>query len=288
MSITTGVRVSEGLVTLEEAPTRLAEALDRIWVRWAETAGAVALTVPPLLPVADLAGLDVYQNFPQLALVSSALDVTAAGVEKIGTEAAAGAFGPASLRAAGLALPSSACYGVYLHHRGGQVPAAGKLVTLLGQCFRDEDHFDALRRLKAFRMREVVALGTAEQVTAHLDRSARFLDALADATGLPLERRAAADPFYDQGGDRAAFQQIVPVKHEYVYQDMAIASVNVHHTFFGERCAISLPDGGPASTSCVGFGVERWLHALATHFDGDWERALTTVEKAGEALAEHS
>ncbi|MEU4654836.1 hypothetical protein AB0G32_12935 [Streptomyces sp. NPDC023723] len=284
MSIKTGVRVSEGLVALEEAPTRLAEALDRVCVRWAEAAGAVALTVPPLLPVADLARLDVYQNFPQLALVSAALDVTEAGPGTIGQEAAAGAFAPGSLRAAGLALPSSACYGVYLHHRGGQVPAGGKLVTLLGQCFRNEDHFDALRRLKAFRMREVVALGTPDQVTAHLDHSARFLEALSGALGLPLERRAASDPFYDRTGDRAAFQQIVPVKHEYVYQDMAIASVNIHHTFFGERCAISLPDGGPVSTGCVGFGVERWLHALGTCFDGDWDRARAAVEKAGQSL----
>ncbi|MEU0336063.1 hypothetical protein [Streptomyces sp. NPDC006193] len=285
MSITTGVRVSEGLAALEEAPTRLAETLDRVCARWAEASGAVALTVPPLLPVADLAGLDVYRNFPQLALVASRLDVTTAGAEKIGEEADSGGFGPGSLHAAGLALPSSACYGVYLHHRSGRVPADGKLVTLLGQCFRNEDRFDGLRRLKAFRMREVVALGTPEQVTAHLDRSARFLDALAGRIGLPLERRAASDPFYDQAGERAVFQQIVPVKHEYVYQDMAIASVNVHHTFFGERCSISLPGGGPVSTGCVGFGIERWLHALSDHFGGDWDRARAAVEKAGEASA---
>jgi seryl-tRNA synthetase len=284
MSITTGVRVSEGLVALEEAPTRLAEELDRVCVRWAETVGAVALTVPPLLPVADLAGLDVYQNFPQLALVSSALDITAAGTGRIEEEAAAGTFGPGSLREAGLALPSSACYGVYLHHRGGQVPSDGKLVTLLGQCFRNEDHFDGLRRLKAFRMREVVALGTPDQVSAHLERSAHFLDALAEAIGLPLERRAARDPFYDRTGDRAAFQEIVPVKHEYVHQELAVASVNTHHTFFGERCGIHLPDGGPVSTGCVGFGIERWLHSLALHFAGDWERARAAVEKAGETL----
>ncbi|MEU1605659.1 hypothetical protein [Micromonospora matsumotoense] len=77
----------------------------------------------------------------------------------------------------------------------------------------------------------------------------------------------------------------MPVKHEYVYQGLAIASVNTHHKFFGERCSISLTGGGPASTSCVGFGVERWLHALADHFDGDWDQAQGAVEKAGESLA---
>ena len=103
-------------------------------------------------------------------------------------------------------------------------------------------------------------------------------------SGLPLERRAASDPFYDQSAERAAFQQIVPVKHEYVYQGMAIASVNTHHTFFGERCSITRPGGGPVSTSCVGFGIERWLHALADHF-GDWDQAQAAVEKAEKSLA---
>ncbi|MFJ8310465.1 MULTISPECIES: hypothetical protein [unclassified Streptomyces] len=284
MSIKTGVRASEGLASLDAEPTRLAETLDHICARWAGNTGAAAVTVPPLLPVADLAGLDVYQNFPQLALVSTALDVPAAGADRIGQAAASGYFGPDALRPAGLALPSSACYGVYLHYRNREVPEQGELVTLLGQCFRNEDHFDGLRRLKAFRMREVVALGTPEQVAAHLERSGRFVGALADEIGLPLERRAASDPFYDQSGDRATFQQVVPVKHEYIYQGMAIASVNTHFTFFGERCSIALPDGAAASTSCVGFGVERWLHALADHFDGDWDLAQNALERAEKAL----
>ncbi|SDC07563.1 class-II aminoacyl-tRNA synthetase family protein [Actinokineospora iranica] len=280
MRITTGVQVSAGLATLEQEPTRLAEALDRVCARWAANAGATALTLSPLLPVADLATLDVYRNFPQLALVASALDVPAAGAARIEQDAAAGGFRPDSLRAAGLALPSSACYGVYLHYRGRQVSQHGELVTVLGQCFREEDHFDGLRRLKAFRMREVVALGTPEQAAAHLDRSAVFLDLLADAIGLPLRRRVATDPFYDQSGDRATFQQVIPVKHEYTYKDMAVASVNAHFGFFGDRCSITLPDGDAVATSCVGFGVERWLHALADHFDSDWARARDAVEKA--------
>jgi hypothetical protein len=63
------------------------------------------------------------------------------------------------------------------------------------------------------------------------------------------------------------------------------ASVNTHHTFFGEGCCLSLPSGGPGATSCVGFGIERWLHALAVHFDGDWDRTQGAVEKAEESPA---
>ncbi|MFD7923931.1 hypothetical protein ACFV3R_32595 [Streptomyces sp. NPDC059740] len=166
MSVMTGVHVSAGLAALEEEATTLAESLDALCTRWARGTGAAALTVPALLPVADLAALEVYENFPQLALVASALETTA-GAEQLGPEAAAGSFGPGALQPAALALPSSACYGVYLHHRGREVTGDGRLVTVLGQCYRNEDHFDGLRRLKAFRMREVVALGTPPYVSAH-------------------------------------------------------------------------------------------------------------------------
>ncbi|MFD7659146.1 hypothetical protein ACFV4N_34645 [Actinosynnema sp. NPDC059797] len=278
MTITHGVRASDGLAALDGPPTLLAEALDRVWTHWAATLGATPFTGPPLLPVADLAALDVYRNFPHLALVAGALDVTAGSARELERQAEAGAFDPVSLRSAVLALPSSACYAVYLDHRGRAVPEGGELVTVLGQCYREEDHFDGLRRLRAFRMREVVALGTPEQVDAHLARSSEFVERLADALRLPLERHGATDPFFDPAGERTTFQKIVPVKHEYTYRGTAVASVNTHFTFFGERCEVPLADGGPAATGCVGFGVERWLHALADHFGGSWEAATRAVE----------
>ncbi|WP_309055986.1 hypothetical protein [Streptomyces sp.] len=285
MTVKPAVRTSGGLAALEDGPTRLAGTLEEVLTRWARDLGATALTLPPLLPVADLAALDVYRNFPQLALVSSTLDIAGHGSEGIERQADAGRFGPAVLAAADLALPSSACYGVYLHFRNRRTAPDGDLVSVMGQCFRNEDHYDGLRRLKAFRMREVVALGTPDQVADHLDRAARFLETLAEALGLPLERRAASDPFYDRSGSRAAFQRVVPVKHEYVYQGTAVASVNSHFVFFGERCAITTADGAVASTSCVGFGLERWLHALSDHFGGDWDKARQAVAEAGATLA---
>ncbi|WP_165818518.1 hypothetical protein [Frankia canadensis] len=66
---------------------------------------------------------------------------------------------------------------------------------------------------------------------------------------------------------------------------MAIAFTNLHRTFFGERAEIAL-DGEPAHTSCVAFGLERWLHVLGGRFAGDWDAAhaaVTSFDSPGSA-----
>lgn len=54
----------------------------------------------------------------------------------------------------------------------------------------------------------------------------------------------------------------------------------MHRNFFGDRLGITLAGTGePVSTSCVAFGLERWLSVLTRRF-GDWERASAAVERA--------
>jgi hypothetical protein len=42
---------------------------------------------------------------------------------------------------------------------------------------------------------------------------------------------------------------------------LAIASVNRHGTFFGERFHISDESGAPVHTACIAFGLDRWAAA---------------------------
>ena len=62
-------------------------------------------------------------------------------------------------------------------------------------------------------------------------------------------------------------------------RDIAVASFNNHHEFFGRRFDIALAAGGPAHTGCVAFGLERWVLALLAQHPG---RVLThrTILKA--------
>ena len=54
----------------------------------------------------------------------------------------------------------------------------------------------------------------------------------------------------------------------------AVASFNLHETFFGRRFGITAADGGPAWSGCVAFGLERWLLAVVAQGQLDHVEAL--------------
>ncbi len=271
----TAAAAPTGVAALSAEATSLLHRLDRIFESWGLQAGAMPMIMPPLLPVARLAELDYYRNFPHQAMVTAPLRLTGADGAY---EPAEGGFDPEALEPAELALPPAACYGVYLHLSGQELDAP-QCITVLGRCFRREERYEGLRRLLGFHMREIVAIGSREYAEEHLRRFTARIEDFAGRLDLPLRKEAATDPFYDRGGSRALLQQLSPVKHEFLYEDLAIASVNVHRNFFGERCAITLAETGqPAFTSCVAFGLERWLSALTSRFGG-WAEASAAVEQ---------
>ncbi|MYS11069.1 hypothetical protein GTW71_32615 [Streptomyces sp. SID6041] len=272
---------TRGLPSLGPEGTRLLRLLDDTFESWGVTAGARPMTMPPLLPAADLAKLDYYDNFPHQAVLAAPLDLEGRHATPFDHEH--GHWPAAALEPAGLGLPSASCYAVYLDHRGTRV-ADDTLVTICSWCFRKETHYEGMRRQLGFRMREIVALGTPDHAEAHLADFTTRIRAFAEALDLPLRREAACDPFFDKGGSKALLQRLTPVKHEFLYEDLAIASVNTHRNFFGDRCAITLEStGGPAFTSCVAFGLERWLSAL-TRRHGGWEAATEAVLDANARL----
>lgn len=129
-------------------------------------------------------------------------------------------------------------------------------------------------------MREVLYLGTKDGAGEHLERGEEFVRELAARLGLDLTRAAADDPFYDTGGSRARLMALDPVKHEFSAPDgTAIASVNRHRNFFGERLDIRAGAQGPAYSACVAFGVERWVHAMVLAH-GTPEHALVRLRGA--------
>jgi seryl-tRNA synthetase len=255
------------------------------------------MTYPPLVPVADLAGLDYFDNFPHLVSLAAPLvparpptdpmtgvpaDGAAEGAVSVPVDVAAdGTIPPAALAPAALALPSATCYSVYLDLRGrvlGQEPVR---VTTVTTCFRREAKYEGLRRMFGFRMREIVCVGTRDAVLGHLAEFKTRILRFTERIGLPVTVEAATDPFFDPNGARTLMQKLFPVKEEFLFGgDLAIASVNFHRNFFGEKCRIGLPDGSPAFTGCVAFGIERWLAALGEHFGGDAAVVDTSLRTA--------
>jgi seryl-tRNA synthetase len=189
-----------------------------------------------------------------------------------------GEAGADDLTPAGWVLPSAACYNIYLHLAGTDLDTA-RYITTVATCFRNEERYDGLRRLHGFSMREIVGIGTRDEVQDHLRAFKGRVTAFGEQLGLGLTVAAGSDPFYQPQGGRAVLQQLFPQKEELLYDGtLAIASFNFHRNFFGERCCIRAADGQPAFSGCVAFGIERWLHALLARHGNP--------ETAAEALGE--
>jgi hypothetical protein len=262
-----------GLVPLEPARTALMLGLDALFVKLAVELDAPEIIGPPLLPAAGLARLDYFRNFPQLGLAAGHFDDDAIDALAGGADVAAQPVTPT-----GYMLPSATCYGILLSVEGRDLEAEQR-VSAVGRCFRNETEYDNLRRLWGFHMREVLYLGDAPGAVAHLETSRTWILELADRLGIPLTYAPANDPFYDRGGSRAKLMALDPVKYEFLATDgTAIASVNRHRNFFGERLGITFA-GQAATTSCTAFGVERWVHAMELSH-GTADRALDVVRDA--------
>ncbi|MCX4763964.1 hypothetical protein OG562_23980 [Streptomyces sp. NBC_01275] len=276
----TGFRVDAGLATLGPEALELRNELDAIFTGWGARAGAVAMAYPPLIAADDLTALDYWENFPHLAMTATGLREDRR--QNLVVDSARPAVDHAALCDAGHVLPSSACYPAYLGLGGMKVPD-NHLITTVATCFRNESHFDGLRRLLGFTMREVIFLGSRAEVLCRVADFKRLTSEFIAALGLPVEVRPARDPFFDADSRRSLMLSLFPAKEEFVYGDtVAISSVNFHRNFFGERCGIRTEDGEYAFSGCIGFGLERWLHALAEHF-GSFEAALAEVRKEASA-----
>lgn len=270
--------VRRGLATFGPAMVGLKAALDRRFVAWADEIGAVSMLYPTLMPVAELEPLDYFRNFPHLAVAASAVRAerleAGFGADPGTMETIPGA----DLADARWVLPSAACYNIYIHLKD-EILDGPRYVTTVANCYRNESRYDELERLWSFTMREIVCLGPAEAVQEHLRTFKVRILAFAERLGLGLEVAAATDPFYQPASSVAVMQKLFPQKEEFQYKGgLAIASVNFHRNFFGERCRIRTRDGQPAFTGCAAFGIERWLHALLDRFAGDAGAALARVE----------
>jgi seryl-tRNA synthetase len=265
-----------GLEVLDGGQLRLLRAIDAVFLRWAADWEAAEYRFPFLMRCEDLDSLDYYDNFPQLGLaavrlsprrLSTMLGCAPRPAKQIPAEA---------MEPSDFALPSAACYPLYVQLGGATLPAEGTLQTTVGTCFRNEEHYRGLRRLLGFSMREIVCVGPEERAKDHLLRAKVAVRGLCAELGLEVKLEVATDPFFDKDGGKARMQRLFPVKEEFVVGGLAIGSVNYHRNFFGERCAIRVGDA-PAHTSCLAFGLERWVHTLTEHF-GSADAALRAVE----------
>ncbi len=244
-------------------------AVDALISRAAEADAPETLRFPPVIPRHQLEDVGYLKSFPHLA---GAIFAFEGGEREAGEQ-----YDRASRHEdwsefqaqSDLVLVPAACYPVYpAIARRGPLPPGGATVDAGGAyVFRREPSGDPAR-MQMFHQREMVRIGTAEEVgtwrDAWRDRSIELL------TGLGLDARfdVASDPFFGRSGRMLAasqreqalkFEVLVPIAGE---EPTAVASFNYHGDHFAQTFGIALDDGGVAHTSCLGFGLERITLAL--------------------------
>lgn len=262
-----------GQSVLGGRPLGLARRLDRLFLRWAAEVGADEYRFPTFIAARELHKLDYFRSFPHLVTFPAVLDGDPERLARF-------AEGPkldegGNLRLGPLApvrdvLTPAACYHVYVLLQGQRL-ARPRTFTTVATCFRREAYYSPLRRQWSFTMREIVGIGTADEVRGFLASFRDRLVAFFSRIDLPIEWKQATDPFFDPSRDpRFLAQRLDPVKTEMVFGgDLAIGSVNFHRNLFGETFGILRGDE-PAFSGCVAFGIERWLYAFLERF-GDEE-----------------
>ena len=162
-------------------------------------------------------------------------------------------------------LSPAVCYHTYAQF-AGRILVGPVLITARGKCFRNEGRELSFgRRQIEFEMREIVLLGPGAWIEQRLPQLQDQVEAVAAELGVNGHWQTAEDPFFlPRARGKAFLQRLLATKREYCLHDsenLAIASVNRHGAFFGERFRILSADHSPAHSACVAFGLDRWTAA---------------------------
>jgi hypothetical protein len=213
--------------------------------------GAIEIHCPPVL------SLQLAQRLGQLEKRLDQLDFVAHGSRS----SASGDSSPATidLAHAGLVLPTAACLAVFPLHLSIS-PGPNAVYTAVSTCFRRETHYEPGRRLPVFTMREVVAIGERKYVNDWLRSAPGFFATIAARFGISIVKSVASDSFLDSAD--STVQRGLGLKSEFLWNGLAIGSLNRHLTHFG-RVLDLFAEGRPAHSACLAFGLERWATAVA-------------------------
>ena len=235
----------------QSAPVRTLNeqtALDRIDARvcnLATSMGAREMRYPALIAREVLEQAEYTQAFPHLLMSARPTPVH----EHNG--------------AAAWCLSPAVCYHTYaqLAHR---IVEDSMVVTARGRCFRAETESAPGVRQIEFEMREIVLLGAPAWIDAAAETARLAIETVARDMGLGGDWEAAEDPFFlPAAAGKALMQRLLKVKLEYQWPTaggLALASINRHGPFFGQRFHILTPDGTPVHTMCIAVGLDRWAH----------------------------
>jgi len=241
--------------------------------------GAREYRYPTLLPTRVLERSGYLESFPQLAMFASRLhsdlDNYAAFCDNM--LAAGGSVEPYVLdycRGSQNCLPPAMCFHMYHHYQGYELdPRETLALTAQGKAFRFESRYEhGFERLWDFTVRELMFAGTADFVRGCQRRWIAEAGALLDELGLRAFCVTANDPFFaGRHSDKMWSQRLAESKYELQMEvgdgrTIAVASFNYAGDFFARRFGLTFSGGGPVTSGCVGFGLERLAYAFLCQY----------------------
>jgi hypothetical protein len=262
---------SPGQIALVGEAALLAEALDRRFDRLArESFSATLEQYPTMLSMAAIDRAHYFDSFPQHVTFAPHLREDVDELSRISaTPKHEGDFPFLQYLAPPRHVLSPAvCFHAY--QRLADKPLAGDTcITARGRCFRYESkNFRGLERVWDFTLREIIFIGGKDWVDQQRERGAVETRRLVEKLGLTASLETANDPFFiNNFVARKFFQRMTRTKYElqmalpHEGRSIAAASFNLHNDFLGQSFAIGL-DGGSAFTSCIGYGIERWVYVM--------------------------
>jgi len=189
---------SAGQVALSGLALDVFDAVDHSVRGWARSLGALEHRYPSMIDVGVLERAGQLESFPQHVTLAShpvedrrPLGITAA-------------------------LAPAVCYHAYPEWEGKTIGPEPSLLTAVGRCYRYEDgNHVPLERLWEFTMREIIVLGTRDQVEGVRQSLVSQVSDLVTALALDATIDVASDPFFAAGDEgRRLMQQAGALKHE--------------------------------------------------------------------------
>ena len=270
-----------GIYTLGPLLTRLIAYFESQFVSLAESFQAAPYRFPTLIPARYLERVSYFRSFPHSLSFVTHLREDLDVIDRFAQHAVCDAGGlniPADSFARVQALLSPAvCYHLYFALADKPLPGGKMVATAVGNCFRYEAiNLTSLERLWNFTMREVIFVGPKDFVLENREVARQRMAQFFEKIGLAYRVESANDPFFigefrKQVAFQSAFQLKFEIRARLPYKDatLAVGSYNYHQDFFGRHLAISLPDGSPAHTGCVAFGLERIAFAFLAQYGFD-------------------
>jgi len=279
-----------GIFTLGPLLTRLVAFFEDRFLELADSFQAEPYRFPILIPARYLERVNYFRAFPHSLSFVTHLREDLDAIDHFAAHAACDQHGALNMPLDAFSkietlLSPAVCYHLYFALADRPLPGGQVTATAVGSCFRYEAiNLTSLERLWNFTMREVIFVGAKDFVLEKREVARQRMQSVFEQIGLAYRVESANDPFFiGEFRKQVAFQSAFQLKFEirarlpFKESTLAVGSYNYHQDFFGRHLNITLPDGAPAHTGCVAFGLERIAYAFLCQYGlepANWPAAV--------------